>query len=143
RDVPSDEVDRLLIWAESLFGQKHSTSESSLRNASLSRAHADPEEIYSIAWSGPDLAEYRASSPQQLYDSPQRQTVAVLRDWSRYCGENDPLVCFGADDRFWTRPLSAVKNSLYIHAQIVPSPMRAVRALTQAGTVSEHSKVGT
>src|SRR5262245_8362385 len=109
RDVPSDEVDRLLIWAESLFGQKHSTSESSLRNASLSRAHADPEEIYSIAWSGPDLAEYRASSPQQLYDSPQRQTVAVLRDWSRYCGENDPLVCFGADDRFWTRPLSAVK----------------------------------
>jgi len=36
-----------------------------------------------------------------------------------------------------------VKNVLHVHAQIVPSPMRATRALTQAGTLSEHSKAGT
>jgi hypothetical protein len=103
----------------------------------------DLEEIHAIARHGPTLAQYRVSSPQRLYDNPQRQTAAVLQDWSRYCGEDDPLVCFGADDRFWTRPLNAVKNLLYVHAQIVPSPMRAMRALTQAGTLSEHSKAGT
>src|SRR5262249_52859047 len=108
-----------------------------------SRAHADLEEIYAIATCGPNLAEFRASSPQQLYDKPQRQTVAVLRDWSRYCGEADPVVCFGADDRFWTRPFNAVKNLLHVHAQIVPSPMRAPCALTQRGALSEHSKNGT
>jgi hypothetical protein len=143
RDVPGDEIDRLLSWADGLFGQGHATSEGTPRRARLSRTHPDPEEIYAIAKWGPNLLEYRASSPQRLYDIPQRQTVAVLRDWSRYCGENDPLVCFGADDRFWTRPFSAVKNFLHVHAQIVPSPMRAMRALTQSGTLSEHSKAGT
>jgi hypothetical protein len=142
RDVPSDELDRLLIWAENLFGQGHDISER--RSALLSqRARPDLEEIYAIASAGPDLAEYRASSPQRLYNSPQRQTVAVLQDWSRYCGQNDPLICFGADDRFWTRPFSAVRNLLHVHAQIVPSPMRSTHALTQSGTLSEHSKAGT
>jgi hypothetical protein len=142
RDVPSGELDRLLIWAESLFGEGYAASEGT--SAQLSqRARPDLEEIYTIATSGPDLAEYRASSPQRLYDSPQRQTVAVLHDWSRYCGQNDPLICFGADDRFWTRPFNAVKNLLHVHAQIVPSPMREMRALTQSGTLSEHTKAGT
>jgi hypothetical protein len=36
-----------------------------------------------------------------------------------------------------------VKNFLYVHAQVVPSPMCALRALTQSGTLSEHSKAGT
>jgi hypothetical protein len=143
RDVPQDEVDRLLIWAQSLFGEGHATASEGTQSAQLSRTQPDLEEIYQIAKWGPNLSEYRASSPQRLYDSPQRQTVAVLHDWARYCNENDPLICFGADDRFWTRPLSAVKNFLYVHAQIVPSPMRAQRAPTQSGTLSEHSKAGT
>jgi hypothetical protein len=140
RDVPEAEIDRLLTWAESLFGHDSPhTNSGSQRN----RTKIDLEEIYAIASGGPALEEYRTSSPQRLYDSTDRQTVAVLQDWSRYCGQDDPLVCFGADDRFWTRPLSAVKNLLYVHAQIVPSPMRAIRALTQSGTLSEHSKAGT
>ena len=144
RDVPSGEVDRLLIWAEGLFGDDSPhTKNGPQRNAACMQAHADLEEIYAIATNGPSLAEYRASSPQRLYDNPQRQTAAVLKDWSQYCGENDPLICFGADDRFWTRPLSAVKNLLHVHAQVVPSPMRAIRAMTQSGTLSEHSKAGT
>jgi hypothetical protein len=141
RDVPSGELDRLLIWAENLFGEGHAASEGT--SAQLSqRKHPDLEEIFAIASGGPDLAEFRASSPQRLYDSPQRQTITVLRDWGSYCGELDPLVCFGADDRFWTRPFSAVKNLLRVHPLIVPSPMRAQYGMTQAGYPSEHSKDG-
>lgn len=141
RDVPDGEVDRLLVWAEGLFGNGHTPSEGT--RAQFNRAQPDLEEIYQIAKWGPDLSEYRASSPQRLHDRPQRQTATVLRDWARYCGGNDPLICFGADDCFWTRPFSAVKNMLHVHAQIVPSPMRAIRAPTQSGTLSEHSKDGT
>ena len=144
RNVPQDEIDRLLSWAQGLFGQGAVVSEGTRRDAASSRSQQpDLDEIYAIASNGPDLADYRASSPQRLYDSPQRQTVAVLQDWSRYCGQDDPLICFGADDRFWTRPFSTVKNLLHVHAQIVPSPMRAQRAMTQSGTLSEHSKDGT
>jgi hypothetical protein len=141
RDEPDDEINRLLIWAEGLFGEGQAASGGARTH--LGHTPADLEEIYAIARCGPHRAEYRESSPQRLYDKPQRQTVAVLRDWSRYCGEVDPLVCFGADDRFWTRPFNAVQSVLHVHAQIVPSPMRAIRALTQSGTLSEHSKAGT
>jgi hypothetical protein len=143
RGVSSGEVDRLLIWAEGLFAEDGTNGQAAHRDNASTRSQVDLEKIYTIASSGPKLAEYRASSPQRLYDSPQRQTVAVLQDWSRYCGDPDPLVCFGADDRFWTRPLSAVSRLLHIHAQIVPSPMRATKALTQSGTLSEHTKAGT
>src|SRR5262249_36010778 len=69
RDVPSGEIDRLLIWAESLFGQGHRASDET--SAPLShRSRPDLEEIYVIASAGLNLAEYRASSPQRLYDSP-------------------------------------------------------------------------
>jgi hypothetical protein len=143
RDVSSGEVDRLLIWAEGLFAEGGMNGQSAHRDNASTRPQLDLDKIYTIACSGPKLAEYRASSPQRLYDAPQRQTAVVLRDWSRYCGEPDPLVCFGADDRFWTRPLSAVSRLLHIHAQIVPSPMRATKALTQSGILSEHTKAGT
>jgi hypothetical protein len=145
RDVPQDEVERLLVWAEGLFLEDGvATAKGAEANAQHSRAQPpNLEEIYQIAKYGPNLAEYRESSPQRLYDSAQRQTARVLRDWARYCHERDPLICFGADDRFYTRPFSAVRNLLYIHAQIVPSPMRAQRAVTQSGTLSEHTKAGT
>jgi hypothetical protein len=143
RDVSSGEVDRLLIWAEGLFGKGGTTAQGAYPGEASIRSQVDLQEIYRIAAAGPSLAEYRASSPQRLYDSPQRQTGAVLQDWSRYCGENDPLICFGADDCFWTRPFNAVRNVLHVHAQIVPSPMRATKALTQSGTLSEHTKTGT
>jgi hypothetical protein len=140
RDVPDDEIDRLLTWAENAFeqGQRASSQSTSVS----SRSQPDLEQIYDLASGGPNLVEFRASSPKRLCDSSQRQTIAVLRDWSHYCGEPDPLICFGADDRFWTRPFSAVKNLLYVHAQIVPSPMRAQYGTTQSGTLSEHSKDG-
>ena len=139
RDVPTDEIDRLLAWAASVFGQG---CEGIARDDYVGRAQPDLEHIYDLASGGPNLAEFRASSPRRLYDSPQRQTVAVLRDWGSYCGELNPLICFGADDRFWTRPFTAVKNLLHIHAQIVPSPMRTQQGMTQAGYPSEHSKDG-
>jgi hypothetical protein len=138
RDVPDDEIDRLLTWAENAFEQGQGTFQS----ASINRSQPDLEQIYDIASGGPNLVEFRASSPQRFYDGPQRQTIAVLRDWGCYCDELDPLICFGADDRFWTRPFSVVKNLLHVHAQIVPSPMRAQYGMTQAGYPSEHSKDG-
>jgi hypothetical protein len=142
-DVPQDEADRLLAWAEGLFGEGGTAaSKRASATAQHSRAQPDLDEIYQIAKWGPNLAEYRESSPQRLYDSAQRQTVRVLRDWARYCNKPDPLICFGADDRFWTRPLSVVQNLLHIHAQIVPSPMRVQCAPTQSGSLSEHSKAG-
>jgi hypothetical protein len=140
RDVPDDEIKRLITWAEALFGD--GTSEGITGGDSLGRAQPDLDQIYDLASGGPNLAEFRASSPQRLYDSPQRQTVAVLRDWGSYCGELNPLICFGADDRFWTRPFNAVRNLLHVHAQIVPSPMRAQYGMTQGGYPSEHSKEG-
>jgi hypothetical protein len=142
RDVPEGEVDRLLIWAEGLFGQngsagkKHNGSDNS-----TAPRKADLEEIYKIARQGPCLGEYRELSPVQLCGS--KKTDEVLRAWDRYVGQIDPLVCFGADDRFWTRPLSAVRGILHVHAQIVPSPMRSQFGMTQGGYLSQHSKDGT
>jgi len=142
RDVPDGEIKRLLIWAEHMFGQGHEVSAGVFSDTTVHRAQIDLEEIYTIATIGPDLAQFRASSPQRLYNSPQRQTIDVLRDWGTYCGELNPFVCFGADDRFWTRPFNAVKNILHVHAQVVPSPMRAQYGMTQSGTLSEHTKDG-
>jgi hypothetical protein len=105
------------------------------------RPGVDLEEIYRIACEGPSLEDYRASSPVKL--KAQRNTEMVLEEWARYAGQVNPLVCFGADDQFWTRPFSAVRKILYVHAQIVPSPMRALRGLTVNGNWSEHSLDGT
>jgi hypothetical protein len=144
RDVPKGELDRLLVWAQNVFGQggTGSDSEGSPRKSAPTRAQPDMEEIYRVAVNGPNRGEFRDLSPERLYKSPERQTNAVLEAWAHYCHQDDPLVCFGADDRFWTRPLSVVKNLLYVHAQLVPSPMRVQRGVTQSGTLSEHSKDG-
>lgn len=143
RNVPDGEVDRLLIWAAAFFGTGSNNKTLNGCGNSKPAAQADLEEIYSIAAKGPRLTEYRESSPRRLYDSPVRQTDNVLRAWARYAGQVDPLICFGADDRFWTRPYSAIRGILYVHAQIVPSPMRALRGMTQDGHWSQHTKDGT
>jgi hypothetical protein len=143
RQVPSGEIDRLLIWAQGLFGQ-HDGDNVTIkpeRGNTATRPQVDLEELYSIAVAGPGLEEYRQSSPVQLRSS--RKTDLVLDAWAAYAGQRDPLICFGADDRFWTRPHSAVRGILHVHAQIVPSPMRAITGLTQSGYLSEHSKDGT
>jgi hypothetical protein len=141
RSVSDGGIDRLLGWAECMLGQEHEHAERT--HAHPSRSRPDLDEIYNIAVSGLSLEQFRASSPRRLYDSPKRQTITVLQDWARYCNEADPLICFGADDRFWTRPFNAVKNLLHIHAQIVPSPMRAQYGMAQGGYPSEHTKDGT
>jgi hypothetical protein len=141
RDVPADELDRLLIWAAGLFGHGATCEKTPSLINSQPSAKVDLEEIYSLAADGPRLSEYRASSPVQLCGS--RKTDQVLELWARYCGEVDPWICFGADDRFWTRRLAQVRDILYVHAQIVPSPMRAQYGITQAGYPSEHAKDGT
>jgi hypothetical protein len=149
RDVPDSEVDRLLIWAAGLFGKQGSTRADShgtytgrSPQAAAGRSpQADLEEIYHIAEKGPRLSEYRASSPVQLRGS--RKTDQILDAWAQYCGETDPWICFGADDYFWTRRKSQLRGILYVHAQIVPSPMRAMTGMTQGGYPSEHSKDGT
>src|SRR5215831_17438513 len=64
RDVPDDEVDRLLIWAEGIFGQPETTATKHY-GSSFGRPQVDLEELYEIAVSGPLLAQYRESSPQQ------------------------------------------------------------------------------
>jgi hypothetical protein len=140
REVPEDEIERLLIWAEGLFGQGESDPQNTTANSTTS-AKADLEEIYRIAQRGPRLAEFRASSPQQSCGS--RKTDQILDAWGNYSGESDPWICFGADDRFFTRRHSAVRGILHVHAQIVPSPMRQQFGLTQAGYPSQHTKEGT
>jgi hypothetical protein len=140
RDVPEAEIDRLLIWAQGLFG-KHGRAQAEAQRTSGSRPQADLEEIYTVATHGGRLEELRASSPERLCGS--RKTDQVLDAWGRYTGQADPLICFGADDRFWTRPHSAVRGILHVHAQIVPSPMRAEYGITQGGYPSQHSKDGT
>jgi hypothetical protein len=141
RDVSDAEIDRLLIWAEGLFG-KHGRAKGISDGSSVGeRPQVDLEELYGIALAGPSLSEYRESSPQQFCGA--RKTDEVLEAWGRYAGQVDPLICFGADDRFWTRPHSAVRGILHVHAQIVPSPMRAPKGLTVDGRWSEHTKDGT
>jgi hypothetical protein len=143
RDVDEGEVDRLLAWAEALFGNDDPERQRA-RDISGQRAVSpELEEIYCLAIEGPRLAEYRASSPLELHDTPQRTTELVLRAWAEYSGIADPLVCFGSRDAFWTRPLSAVAHLLHIHEQIVPSPMRAQYGLTADGHWSEHTKSAT
>jgi hypothetical protein len=143
RSVPNGEVNRLLIWAEGLFGE-NGTAKGESSAATLScRAQTDLDEIYTIAARGPRLEELRESSPEKLSSGAVRNTPRVLGEWANYASQTDPLVCFGADDNFRTRRLSAVRHLLHIHAQIVPSPMRVQQALTKGGYLSEHSLEGT
>jgi hypothetical protein len=141
RHVPEGEIDRLLIWAEGLFGKHGTTKPGAQETSPGSRAQVDLEQIYTVAVNGPRLEGLRASSPGQLCGS--RKTDQVLDAWGRYAGIADPLICFGSDDRFWTRPHSAVRGILHVHAQVVPSPMRAQYGMTQGGYPSQHSKDGT
>jgi hypothetical protein len=142
RDVDDGEIDRLLIWAEGLFGSPECSGRKRTQSGyGGSRPQVDLDEIYQIAAKGPRLAEYRESSPCRFYG--ERKTDEVLSAWGRYAGQDDPLICFGADDRFWTRPHSAIRGVLHVHAQIVPSPMRALQGLTADGRWSEHTKDGT
>jgi hypothetical protein len=140
RDVTDGEIDRLLIWAEGLFGNLGAAEARAHRSAPVDRPKVDLEELYTIAANGPCLEQLRRSSPQHLCGA--RRTDQVLDAWGRYSGQDDPLICFGADDHFWTRPHSVVRGILHVHAQIVPSPMRALRGMTQSGYPSEHSKDG-
>jgi hypothetical protein len=149
REVPAGEIDRLLVWAEGLFG-KHGTApvESQGRSCDTSAANRpqiDLDNIYCTAVHScrGGRKELRERSPSRLYDSAQRQTDLVLDAWSRYAEITDPLVCFGADDLFWTRPHSAVRGVLHVHAQVVPNCMSAPVGMTQSGHLSEHSKENT
>jgi hypothetical protein len=142
RDVDDGEIDRLLIWAEGLFGSPECSGRKRTQSGySGSRPQVDLDEIYQIAAKGTRLVQYRESSPCRFYG--ERKTDEVLYAWGRYAGQADPLICFGAQDRFWTRAHSAVRGILHVHAQIVPSPMKALRGMTAAGYPSEHSKDGT
>jgi hypothetical protein len=142
REVPQGEVDRLLIWAEGLFGKAELASQKYTQSGYAGiRPQIDLEELFAIALAGPWLKEYREDSPRHLGGA--RNTDEVLHAWGRYAGQADPLICFGADDQFWTRPQSAVRGILHIHEQIVPSPMRALQGLTVDGRWSEHTKDGT
>jgi len=143
RDVPEGEIDRLLIWAQALFGQGRSAQNGSRCKVACSSTQLDLEEIFDVASRGPRLEQLRGSSPEKLWGDSSRATDAVLDAWGRYSGRDDPLICFGAEDCFWTRPHSAVRGILYVHAQIVPSPMRALQGVTQSGYLSEHSLDGT
>jgi hypothetical protein len=144
RDVPGGEINRLLIWAEGLSGHSSAhTKIGSQRNVICGQAQPDLEEIYNVAARGPRLEQFRESSPEKLHCSASRNTDKVLDAWGRYAGQADPLICFGADERFRTRPHSALRGILHVHAQIVPSPMRARVGLTADGRWSEHSKDGT
>ena len=75
----------------------------------------------------------------QLSRDGPRHTERVLQQWALYAGEHDPWVCFGRDDRFWTRRLSVCQHVLSTHEQIVPSPPKTQRGLTATGKWSEHS----
>jgi hypothetical protein len=143
RNVPEGELTRLLIWARGRFGENGTAQGESYAGSTNYGAQPDLDEIYALAEAGPNLEELREASPEKLHSTPTRNTARVLDRWGHYAGLSDPFVCFGADDCFWTRPLSTVRHLLHIHAQIVPSPMRVRSALTQGGYLSEHSLEGT
>jgi hypothetical protein len=146
REVPAGEINRLLVWAESLFGPNSlHTKNGSQRNMAGTRPQIDLDNIYCTAVHScrGGRRELRERSPLRLYDSVERQTDQVLDAWGRYAGIADPLCCFGADDQFWTQPHSAVRGILHVHAQIVPSPMRTQWGMTQGGYWSQHTKDAT
>jgi hypothetical protein len=143
RSVPEGELTRLLVWAEAIVAGSGQAHPSSKRNAPQAKPTADLDEMYEIIRRGPGLAEYQESSPERLYDCPERQTDRVIEQWTSYTGQGDPFICFGADDRFWTRRRSEVGTGiLQCHAQIVPSPMRDRYGKTADGHLSQHSKEG-
>ena len=151
RDVPAGEVARLLAWAEARFSNGRispssfqKTYDDTAGTSSTSSATApDLEEIFSVASAGPALAELRDSSPVRLSLGKLRDTGSVLEQWARYAQEDDPLICFGCNAQFWTRRLSACRRILPYHQLVVPSPMKAQRARTAEGRLSEHSLEGT
>jgi hypothetical protein len=144
RDYDEAEVDRLLTWAESLFGgtpgQGICTRERLMESA---RPQVDLDAIYEVARNGLCVAGLEAMSLGCHSIMRDRYTAKVLAQWAAYSGCSDPWVCFGSRDQFWTRRLSRVAELLHAHEQIVPSPMKAQLGLTADGRMSEHSKEGT
>jgi hypothetical protein len=142
RSVPPGEVDRLLLWAYARFSGPAPTAEERVVSGQGTSGGvptpADLNAIYKLAKTGPNLEQYRQSSSEK--PAHRRNTDRILRAWARYAGIDDPLVCFGSRDCFWTRPLSAVRDILRAHEQIVPSPMCKPVGLTMDGHWSEHSK---
>ena len=151
RDVPNGEVARLLAWAEARFGNGNGNSFPPFRKTCPAETSSTPstaispdlDEIFSIASAGSGLAGLRDSSPLRLSLGRLRDTNCVLEQWARYAREDDPLICFGCNAKFWTRRFSACRRILPCHQLIVPSPMKAQRAHTAEGRWSEHSLEGT
>ena len=103
----------------------------------------DIDRLHEIIVSGPTREELRKVSPLRCWDSKERQTATLLDQWAEYAGVADPWVCHGADDRFWSRRLSEMRQWSHSHAQVVPSPMRSQYGRTVEGHLSEHSLDGT
>jgi hypothetical protein len=138
--VPDDaELARLLSWACARTGNQ----EGAMEAHSPSQPAIDIDGLYELIIKGPTLEEFRELSQARLYDTRERNTPQILDAWAQYSGNPDPWVCFGADDRFFTRRLAEMRDRAHIFAQIVPSPMRAQYGQTVNGYPSQHSLDGT
>jgi hypothetical protein len=138
--VPDDsELKRLLSWACGVQGQNKGE-----QHLQCGPVKVDLDRIFELVISGPHRSEYRELSPTKLYEAKERQTAGVLDVWARYSGIDDPWVCYGSDDQFWTNRLSFMRADARIFAQVVPSPMRRQygRAIDD-GHLSHHTLDGT
>ncbi len=138
--VPDDaELKRLLSWACGVL----KTSDDDENYRCREKVEIDIDYIFDLVTRGPHRNEYRELSPVKLYETKERQTAAVLSSWAEYAGVDNPWVCYGADDCFYTRRLSVMRELGRAFAQIVPSPMRAQYGRTVDGHLSQHSLDGT
>jgi len=136
RDVNEGEIDRLLTWAEGIFGSRGFSEKHETRAVNI-----DLDRIYLIASKG--WQQNHTLAPKNFQSDTGLSTMRVLRDWADYAQQADPWICFGSRDQFWTRRLSAVVEILHAHEQITPSPMQAQFGRTADGRLSEHSKEAT
>jgi hypothetical protein len=78
-----------------------------------------------------------------LYNTKERNTPEILDAWAQYSGTDNPWVCYGSKDHFFTRRLADMRDRAHVFEQIVPSPMRDQYGQTVDGHMSQHSLDGT
>ena len=138
--VPDDaELKRLLTWANARTGNQ----DGSAGGYSPSQPVIDLDQLYELIIAGPTRDQFRELSPVRLYDTKQRSTPAIFDEWGRYSGTDNPWICYGSKDYFFTRRLGEMRSRAHVFEQIVPSPMRDQYGQTVDGHPSQHSLDGT
>lgn len=135
--VPDDgELMRLISWASGII-----QFDDDYCGVSNAPSKPDLDRIYELVVNGPHRQEFRELSPVAIFDANGSAATNIVNEWAAYSGIDDPWVCYGSRDRFYTRRLSYMREAARMFEQIVPSVMKCQYGKTKTadGHLSQHS----